>query len=75
LDVLGDIPGVCTYAEAAARSKSVTLGGISCRVIDLDTLIEAKRFAGRKKDVPAVEELELIRTILRRRRDEGGAGA
>ena len=43
LDVLGELPDVCTYAELAARSVEVDFDGLKCRLIDLDTLIAAKR--------------------------------
>ena len=61
LDVLGELPGVGTYDDAAARSIPLTFRGISCRVVDLDALIAAKSFANRPKDQPALRELEVIR--------------
>ena len=61
LDLLGDISGGLRYADLAERSLLVTLFGHRCRVIDLDTLIENKRAAGRPKDLEVIAELEVIR--------------
>jgi len=50
-DVLGDLPGVCTARELLSRSVKYTLDDqLTCRVIDLDSLIAAKRVANRPKD-------------------------
>ena len=61
LDLLGDISGGLRYADLAERSIAVKLFGHRCRVIDLDTLIENKRAAGRPKDLEVIAELEVIR--------------
>ncbi|HYE16968.1 MAG TPA: hypothetical protein VEA69_00865 [Tepidisphaeraceae bacterium] len=61
LDVLGELPGVGTFDDAARRSIPLQVRGIPCRAIDLDALIEAKSFANRPKDQPALRELEVIR--------------
>jgi len=37
------------------------LGGLTCRIIDLDALIEAKRAVGRERDMAAVRDLEAIK--------------
>lgn len=58
LDVLGEIPEVCTYEEAASRAVEMDFDGVPCRVVDIDTLITAKRAAGRAHDLRAVEQLE-----------------
>ncbi|GAC1430205.1 MAG: hypothetical protein NVSMB68_02500 [Thermoanaerobaculia bacterium] len=61
LDLLGEISGGLRYAELLAHSIVVDLFGHRCRVIDLDTLIENKRAAGRPKDFEVIAELEVIR--------------
>jgi len=67
LDLLGEIAGALRYAELTERSTTVELFGKRCRVIDLDTLIENKRAAGRPKDFEVIAELEVIREERDRR--------
>jgi hypothetical protein len=69
LDLLGEVPGVGSYDELVDKTVVMNFQTFSCRILDLDTLIVAKRFAGRPKDLISVEELEKVR---RRRRDEPG---
>lgn len=61
IDILSEITGVGGYEEAEQHSIVLSVGGIECRVLDLDTLIAAKRAAGRNKDMLVVAELEAIR--------------
>lgn len=61
IDLLGEIAGAGNYDDIEARSLTIEVFGVSCRVVDLDTLIEAKRSAGRPKDLEAVAELEMLR--------------
>ena len=61
IDLLGEIAGVGGYAAILPHSLAVEVFGIRCRVIDLDTLIRAKRAAGRPKDFEILAELELLR--------------
>ena len=67
LDVLGMVEGVGDYDAVARQAVDADLGeGIgTCKVIDLDGLITAKRSAGRPKDMPTVFELEALRKRLR----------
>jgi hypothetical protein len=67
IDILGELPGVCGVDELEARSVEMIFAGIPCRVLDIDTLIQAKEFAGREKDRPALTELKIIREDLRKR--------
>jgi predicted nucleotidyltransferase len=67
LDLLGEVPDVATFDQAYATSVEIDLGGFRCRVLDLDTLIAAKRVANRDKDRLALRHLEVIR---QRRRDQ-----
>jgi len=63
LDVLGELPGVCSYEELLQRSVAKDLGdGLICRVVDIATLLAAKRVANRDKDQLAIRELEFILT-------------
>jgi hypothetical protein len=61
LAVLGELPGVCSYVDLAKNAVEMDVFGIPCRVIDLDTLLAAKRVANRDKDQRAVRELEAIK--------------
>jgi len=61
LDLLGEVTGGGTYDDLVTHSFEVTLFGLACRCIDLDTLIRIKRAAGRPKDLEVVAELEAIR--------------
>ena len=46
LDVLGELPGVGTFDKLLPRATDVPFGGIVCPVIDLESLLKAKRIAG-----------------------------
>jgi predicted nucleotidyltransferase len=61
LDLLGDMAGAGKYEDVLPRSEEVTFRGVIFRVVDLETLIRAKRAAGRPKDFEAIAELEAIR--------------
>ena len=66
LDLLGDMAGGFDYEVLRDRALEVELFGRRCKVIDLESLIKAKRAAGRPKDLEVIAELEIIR-------DESGA--
>jgi len=59
LDCLGDIKGVGDFSECIARSLEVDLGEFSIRVLDRETLIQAKKAMGRPKDLLTVAHLEI----------------
>lgn len=61
-DILGDLPGICSFEELADRTTQMNVGGFHCRVLDIETLIAAKTFAGREKDKPYLLFLEAVRT-------------
>jgi hypothetical protein len=61
LDCLGEVSGVGSYTEAAASAVTAEVFGVGCKFLDLDSLIAAKRAAGRPKDFEALAELEVIR--------------
>jgi predicted nucleotidyltransferase len=60
LDLLGEMLGAGTYDDVADRSLEVILFGRTYRIVDLATLIRAKRAAGRPKDLEVVAELEIL---------------
>lgn len=62
LDLLGEVTGVGDFASARARSIEVEMWGSTCRVLDLDALIDAKRALGRDKDREVLIELEALRS-------------
>ena len=61
LDVLGEVPEVCTYDQLASRAVEMDFAGIRCRVIDIDTLIAAKRQAGRPHDLRTIAYLNEVK--------------
>jgi hypothetical protein len=64
LDVLSEISGVGEYSEVEQHTIQVDLEGTPCRVLDLDTLITAKKAMNSPKDRQAAIELEAIRGRL-----------
>jgi hypothetical protein len=67
LDVLSEITGVGTYPQVEQNTILVDLEGVPCRVLNLDTLITAKKAMNSPKDRQAAIELEAIRERLRNR--------
>ncbi len=65
LDLLGDLTGGGGYDQLIGRTITVSLFGIDCRCLDLETLIAVKRAAGRPRDFEAIAELEAIRDLSR----------
>ena len=63
LDLLDRIDGVGDYRAVRTRSVEVDAFGTAFRVLDLPTLIKAKRATGRPKDREALLELELLRDM------------
>jgi hypothetical protein len=61
IDLLGIIAGGGDYAALEPRSIEMILFGHRCLVVALDALIDAKRAAGRPKDMEALAELEALR--------------
>jgi len=45
------------------ESTLMDIGGMTCRVLDLDTLIASKKAAGRAKDLPNILQLEAIKRV------------
>ena len=65
LDVLSEITGVGEYSQVKRHTIQVDLEGTPCRVLDLETLIAAKRAMNSHKDRQVAAELEAIRERLR----------
>jgi hypothetical protein len=61
LDVLGEIAGGGTYEALISHSRKLSVFGVECYCLGLDRLIQAKRDAGRPKDLEAIAELEALR--------------
>lgn len=65
LDLLGEMAGVGGYSELAGHTVDVVLFGETYRCIDIETLLKAKRAAGRPKDFEVIAELEAIREEMK----------
>jgi hypothetical protein len=61
IDLLGEIAGGGSYEALDPHCIDVTVFGVHCRCLDLATLIQVKRAAGRPRDLEAIAELEAIR--------------
>ena len=61
LDVLEDVPDVCSYAELKTKAVEINLESMQCHVIDIDSLIAAKQRAGRPHDLRTIEFLNEIK--------------
>lgn len=64
IDVLDVVNGVGEYSKCRERSIAVEAFGIRFRVLDLPALIDAKKAAGRPKDVGQLPELEALLALL-----------
>ena len=60
LDLLGEAAGGGTYGALLRHSEVRELLGVECRFVDLKTLIQLKRAAGRPKDLERIAELEVL---------------
>jgi predicted nucleotidyltransferase len=60
IDLLGEITGGGGYRRLLAHSESVRIFDRDVLCLDLPTLIQVKRAAGRPSDLEAVAELEVI---------------
>jgi hypothetical protein len=61
LDILGEVAGAGTYDNLASTSLEAEIGSANVPFIDLTSLINAKRAAGRPKDLEAIAILEALR--------------
>lgn len=69
LDLLREIGESWSYADLADRTVTVDLGRVSVRVIDLETLIQAKSIANRPKDRMALPYLRDLLSLREERED------
>ncbi len=60
LNLLGEIVGGGTYERLIPSTIVLQVFGVDCRCLNLESLIEVKRAAGRPKDFEAIAELEEI---------------
>lgn len=60
LDLLGEVSGVGTYDDCLKNSARIEMFGHEFSVLSLKKLIDAKRAAGRSKDIIALPELEAL---------------
>lgn len=67
IDVLDRIAGVGPYTDVRKHSEKVTALGVSFRVLDLPSLIKAKRAAGRPRDFEHLFELEALLALSKRK--------
>jgi hypothetical protein len=67
IDVMNRIGGIGPYAEVRKHSEKVTALGVSFRVLDLPSLIKAKRAAGRPRDFEHLPELEALLALSKRK--------
>ena len=63
LDLLDNVAGVGDYHACLAVSDVVRLGEEQIRVLNLQSLIKAKKAAGRKKDRERLIELEALQAL------------
>lgn len=68
LDILSETSGIGDYGEVARHAMVIEVGGTPYRVLDLESLIQAKRAMGRAKDLRAAAELEAIRARIREKK-------
>jgi hypothetical protein len=60
IDLLGEVNGLGSFDEVRAGSYVTEAFGRTVRTLDLKSLIQAKRAAGRNKDLTVIPELESL---------------
>jgi hypothetical protein len=63
LDLLGEVQPIGTYPYVFQQSQVMSLYGHDVHVLTLEALIQAKRTAGRTKDLLILPELEALREM------------
>jgi hypothetical protein len=61
IDILSELTGVGDYSQVSQHTIVANLKGLSSKVLDIETLIHARRAVGRPKDLQAAAELEALR--------------
>ena len=67
LDILGYITGVGDYTEVVKTAETLEIYGVPVKVMSLETLIKAKKAAGRTKDQLQLLEIEAALRLRRER--------
>ena len=60
IDVMDRVAGIGAYTEVRKHSERIAALGVRFRVLDLPSLIKAKRAAGRPRDFERLPELEAL---------------
>jgi predicted nucleotidyltransferase len=68
VDVMDRISGIGDYKAVRAHSETIEAFGVKFRVIDLPTLIKAKKAAGRPRDFEHLPELEALLALRGKKR-------
>ena len=68
IDVMDRVAGVGDYDDVRKHSEKISALGVNFRVLDLPSLIKAKRAAGRPRDFDHLPELEALLELKRKRR-------
>jgi hypothetical protein len=66
IDVMDRIAGVGPYSAVRDHSERIAALGVGFRVLDLPSLIKAKRAAGRPRDFEHLPELEALLALRKR---------
>lgn len=66
IDVMDRIAGVGDYSAVNLHSEKISALGVSFRILDLPSLIKAKRAAGRPRDHDHLPELEALLALRKR---------
>jgi predicted nucleotidyltransferase len=61
LDLLGEVPGVGTFADVSKDAVEIELFGHRVHIMSLDALEKSKRAAGRAKDLLDLAEIRELR--------------
>jgi hypothetical protein len=64
IDFMGEILNVGGYSDLLPSSIAIELFGVTCKIIDIETLIHCKELTGRHKDKEVVLQLRAIREKL-----------
>ncbi len=70
IDMLGEVAGVGDYKAVRKQSVSTRLYGCEVKILNLEGLINAKRAAGRTKDLLVLPELEALHEALSESNEE-----
>ena len=70
IDLLGEVAGVGLYTDVFNHSEILKLFDYEVRVLSLDSLIKAKKAAGRPKDLFILPQLEALQEVLSEKIDE-----